>query len=541
MVAMPQTLPQHVQGMIAHGRSIEIYRTFHNVPVTSNLATHCLLLALEKVKREEGRVPDTVYYQIDGGPENTANAVFGIAELIIVRGLAKRVVITRLPVGHTHEDIDSKFAVIWKRIRNKFVLTPVQYAQEIEAVLSTDRTPCHVHDIFIVPDYAAYITPFLDPNLGRYAKRYKDADWTQLQFHFVAVPVSESFPLGCRMTYRKYCQDEVLLIEADEADSRLGFKLLKGLVKDHPEAVPPHVPLGMFALRELPPAGIELRPEPFIAGSRSSLEKVVNCVEKTFAKHLPEVVAEWIKFRDEICPQDDDAERFVREKGMYVPFLRELFSGGALQGGAVEECSSSAIPSTDVTFTGSMKWSGRGGGHERVSDVPYVSTALPSGSASGAASSCVSSRKRRQDRSPSVSSESSSDGTVFEYVDLSAADTGASDYMKYVGRSFDDSEDGGTFKVLSVCDMRRVGARRSTNTVYAFKYIDMNGDDDDFLYTPVREMLNSYWCKWKVLDTQRGARGARRTEQAKEAEAAPLSGSVSATTTSTRSLRGSKR
>lgn len=180
MVASPQTLPQHVQGMIAHGRSIEIYRTFHNVPVTSNLATHCLLLALEKVKLEEGRVPDTVYYQIDGGPENTANAVFGIAELIIVRGLAKRVVITRLPVGHTHEDIDSKFAVIWKRIRNKFVLTPVQYAREIEAALTTDSTPCHVHDIFIVPDYASYILPYLDPNLGRYAKRHQDNDWTQL-------------------------------------------------------------------------------------------------------------------------------------------------------------------------------------------------------------------------------------------------------------------------------------------------------------------------------------------------------------------------
>jgi hypothetical protein len=212
MVVMAHTLPQHIQGMIAHGRSIELYRTFHNVPITSQLATHCVLLALEKVRREEGRVPDTVYYQIDGGPENTANAVFGIAELIVARGLVKLFVITRLPVGHTHEDIDSKFAVIWKRIRNKFVLTPVQYAREIEAALTTDKTPCNVHDIFIVPDYASFINPYLDPNIGRYAKRYKDTDRTQVQFEFVAVPVSDSFPLGCRMSYRKYCQNQVLLI-----------------------------------------------------------------------------------------------------------------------------------------------------------------------------------------------------------------------------------------------------------------------------------------------------------------------------------------
>lgn len=51
MIASPQSLP-HVQDMIAHDRSIEIYRTFHNVPATSNLAAHCLLLALETVKQE---------------------------------------------------------------------------------------------------------------------------------------------------------------------------------------------------------------------------------------------------------------------------------------------------------------------------------------------------------------------------------------------------------------------------------------------------------------------------------------------------------
>jgi hypothetical protein len=56
MVAMSKTLPQHLQGMLAHGRSTEIYRTYHNVSSTSNLATHCLLLSLEKIKREEGRV-----------------------------------------------------------------------------------------------------------------------------------------------------------------------------------------------------------------------------------------------------------------------------------------------------------------------------------------------------------------------------------------------------------------------------------------------------------------------------------------------------
>jgi hypothetical protein len=167
MVQFPSTLPQHLQGILAHGRSMEIYRTFHNVSNGCNLSLHCLLLALEKVKLEKGRIPDVVYYQIDGGSENTGRAVLGICELIVARGLAKKVVLTRLPVGHTHEDIDSKFALIWKRVRNQFVLTPAQYADLIERALTTEKLTCSVHNIFVVPDYVTYITPFVDPNLAK--------------------------------------------------------------------------------------------------------------------------------------------------------------------------------------------------------------------------------------------------------------------------------------------------------------------------------------------------------------------------------------
>ena len=43
---------------------------------------------------------------------------------IIALGLVEIIYYTRLPVGHTHEDIDAKFAKIWKYMRLKSVLTP---------------------------------------------------------------------------------------------------------------------------------------------------------------------------------------------------------------------------------------------------------------------------------------------------------------------------------------------------------------------------------------------------------------------------------
>jgi hypothetical protein len=148
-----------------------------------------------------------------------------------------------------------------------------------------------------------------------------------------------------------------------------------------------------------------------------------------------------------------------------------------------------------------VRWSGRGAGRERVANGPYVARAAAESSGTEHAAPAVGRRRARQDRSPSVYSNSSADEPNFIYNELSSGDAGAKDYLKYVGRLFDDDEDGGTFKIISVCDMQRVRARRSTNVVYAFKYIDINGDPQDFLYTPVREMLNSYWCKWKVIAT----------------------------------------
>ena len=168
MVPFPKILPQHIQGVLAHGRNIHIYRTFHNVRHTQNLSIHCLLLSLEKLVTDGGRIPDVLYYQIDGGTENTGHAFLGVMELLVSRKLAKKIVLTRLPVGHTHEDIDSKFAVIWKRVRNSFVLTPSQYGEVITQCLTTSKLPCRVVDILVLPDYIKYMKPCVDNKFGRY-------------------------------------------------------------------------------------------------------------------------------------------------------------------------------------------------------------------------------------------------------------------------------------------------------------------------------------------------------------------------------------
>jgi hypothetical protein len=69
-------------------------------------------------------LPEVLYAQIDGGSENANKATLAICELMIARGLTRKIVLTRLPVGHTHEDIDARFGVIWRKMYHSQIYTP---------------------------------------------------------------------------------------------------------------------------------------------------------------------------------------------------------------------------------------------------------------------------------------------------------------------------------------------------------------------------------------------------------------------------------
>ena len=83
-----------------------------------------------------------------------------ICEIIVACHVCTEIVFTRLPVGHTHEDIDAKFGVLWVHFRLKPVLSPQQYEKEIKAAFNegTNKLEVNVVDIFCVPDYKSFFT-----------------------------------------------------------------------------------------------------------------------------------------------------------------------------------------------------------------------------------------------------------------------------------------------------------------------------------------------------------------------------------------------
>ena len=128
-------LSQHLQAVYHHGTFISIFRTFHNVQSGANLQIYSFLLALEQARQHHGFMAPTINLQIDGATDNVAKSVIGMCELMVARRLVTKIILTRLPVGHTHEDVDGKFALIWRRIRDSHVLTPSQYDAAIRQAL----------------------------------------------------------------------------------------------------------------------------------------------------------------------------------------------------------------------------------------------------------------------------------------------------------------------------------------------------------------------------------------------------------------------
>jgi hypothetical protein len=73
--------------------------------------------------------PRWLLAQVDGGSENTSRTFYALCEYLVRIGIFDRIEVARLPVGHTHDDIDALFGVLWRALRGKTIITPQQWRE----------------------------------------------------------------------------------------------------------------------------------------------------------------------------------------------------------------------------------------------------------------------------------------------------------------------------------------------------------------------------------------------------------------------------
>jgi hypothetical protein len=203
----PKTLDQGITGVKEHGVGFTIYRTVGTVKKKSaDFTIFCILTQLETWHTRHRHFPEELIIQLDGGAENANKHVLSMLELIVTKRIVKVVHLTRLPTGHTHEDIDACFALIWASCRDRPCLSLEEYNNHILSHFENTKIPTTIKDVYVIPDYDKLLNKCFDSNLGKLHKW----PYTQHCWRFEAVLPSSNFKFGCKTTYKAYSSDKVV-------------------------------------------------------------------------------------------------------------------------------------------------------------------------------------------------------------------------------------------------------------------------------------------------------------------------------------------
>jgi hypothetical protein len=102
----------HIEGVIVHGRDVvRLCTVLDNWAHDSNMVWECLHRTLRAVETHSRHgLPDVLYVQGDNTTREMKNQYFfGNCAMLVHRGVFRKIRVSFLPVGHTHEDIDQLF------------------------------------------------------------------------------------------------------------------------------------------------------------------------------------------------------------------------------------------------------------------------------------------------------------------------------------------------------------------------------------------------------------------------------------------------
>lgn len=333
----PSQLPMKLTGCLEHGQRFVLYRTFGNVEENANLAIHCILMQLEDRIQRLGTLPPTINIQIDGGSENANKTLLALCELIVAMRLTQKIYLTRLPVGHTHEDIDGKFGRLWTFMRNKLVLSPQLHSQYLQQCFGGEgRLPFSCIDVFCVADYKSLLKPWIDTSFSTFAKE----DDTQLAWKFEAVPRSDQFPIGVKTSYKAYASDafvyEFKFSSVEDADiPEVPLKVQKLFCEWQPkqegqrELGVRHD--GLFILRSFPLGPIV--PDDFKAGHRKVFDDCMRVLAEpkwlgysTSGNSSRQMISDWNTFASTYPETDSVGHHVSNCKPHWIPLKNKLFN-----------------------------------------------------------------------------------------------------------------------------------------------------------------------------------------------------------------------
>lgn len=113
------TMGVKIMGAIVHGFAVFAYTHLDHVKSGANATIDVLVRVLQAYKGEREKLPCKLYLQLDNTVKQCKNRyLMSFLAMLVEHGIFRECVVSFLPVGHTHEDIDqlfSRFAVALRK------------------------------------------------------------------------------------------------------------------------------------------------------------------------------------------------------------------------------------------------------------------------------------------------------------------------------------------------------------------------------------------------------------------------------------------
>ena len=101
----------HLMGVLVHGRDTYTFTVPGHLAQGNNVTIQSLWKVLVDIKQKEGKLPPVLYLQLDNTAKQCkSHYLFGFLGLLIKEDVFEKIIVSFLPVGHTHEDIDQLFS-----------------------------------------------------------------------------------------------------------------------------------------------------------------------------------------------------------------------------------------------------------------------------------------------------------------------------------------------------------------------------------------------------------------------------------------------
>jgi hypothetical protein len=163
-------VPIHMYGVMVHGIGTWAYVYHDSVRQGNNVTCDVLFRTLEAIEAAGRTLPDTLYLQLDNTvKQNKSKYLMSYLAWLVDTGVFKRIVVSFLPVGHTHEDIDQLFSRIAVLLRQRNARSRRELADVIQEAYHKEGLVNNCPSVFAVEsviNWSDFIEPYLNPMDG---------------------------------------------------------------------------------------------------------------------------------------------------------------------------------------------------------------------------------------------------------------------------------------------------------------------------------------------------------------------------------------